>query len=42
MYQNDAFVHHSQLSTALNMGFLSPLELIQEIEKSQTPMNNKE
>lgn len=42
MYQNDAFVHHSQLSTALNMWFLSPLEIIQEIEKSETPMNNKE
>lgn len=42
MYQNDAFVHHSQLSTAINMWFLSPLEVIKEIESTVTSLNNKE
>ncbi len=42
MYQDDAYVHHSLLSTSINFGFLSPREVVQKIASTDTQMNNKE
>lgn len=42
MYEDDSFVHHSLLSTAINFGFLSPRELVQKVAESTSAMNNKE
>ncbi len=42
MYQDDAYVHHSLLSTSINFGFLSAREVVAAVEKSNTALNNKE
>ncbi len=42
MYQDDPYVHHSLLSTAINFWFLSPREVVERIAKTDTAMNNKE
>ena len=42
MYSDDNYVHHSLLSTAINYGMLSPREVVEAVEKTETAMNNKE
>ena len=42
MYQDDAYVHHSLLSSSINYGFLSPREVVEKVENTDTAMNNKE
>jgi deoxyribodipyrimidine photolyase-like uncharacterized protein len=42
MYQDDAYVHHSFLSSSMNYGFLSPREVIERVVNTDTAMNNKE
>lgn len=42
MYQDDAYVHHSLLSSSINYGFLSPREVVKAVEVRDTAMNNKE
>ncbi len=42
MYQNDDFVHHSTISSAINFWLLSPEEVVKIIEKQDTELNNKE
>lgn len=42
MYENDDFVHHSLLSTAINFWLLSPKEVVEVILKQETSLNNKE
>lgn len=42
MYENDDFVNHSLLSTAINFWLLWPLEVVKIIEKEETSINNKE
>ena len=41
-YQNDDLVHHSLVSTALNMGLLSPLEVATKVAESTAPINSRE
>lgn len=42
MYEKDDYVYHSNLSTAINFWLLSPLEVINIINKQDTSINNKE
>jgi len=42
MYENDDYVYHSNLSTAINFWLLSPREVVSLIEKQNTEINNKE
>ena len=42
MYEDDAYVHHSLLSSSINYWFLSPREVVQAVENTDTGMNNKE
>jgi deoxyribodipyrimidine photolyase-related protein len=42
MYQDDAYVHHSLLSSSINYWFLSPREVVKAVEARDTAMNNKE
>lgn len=42
MYDFDNMVHHSNISTCINFGLLSPLEVIKVVEKTTTSINNKE
>ena len=42
MYENDAYVHHSLLSSSINYGLLSPAEVVKAVESRDTAMNNKE
>ena len=42
MYKDDAYIHHSLLSSSINYGFLSPREVVAAVEKADTAMNNKE
>ncbi len=42
MYTSSDFVYHSLLSIPLNFGLLTPSEVIQAIEKSDSAINNKE
>jgi len=42
MYQDDAYVHHSLLSSSINYGLLSPKEIVKAVEARDTAMNNKE
>lgn len=42
MYKDDAYVHHSLLSSSINYGFLSPKEVVKAVESRDTAMNNKE
>lgn len=42
MYQDDPYVHHSMLSSAINYGFLSPREVVDAAIQADTAMNNKE
>lgn len=42
MYQDDAYVHHSLLSSSINYWFLSPREVVKAVEQRETAMNNKE
>lgn len=42
MYQDDSYVHHSLLSTAINFWMLSPREVVQRVAETDTAMNNKE
>lgn len=42
MYQDDAYVHHSLLSTSINFGFLSPREVVEAVKNTDTALNNKE
>lgn len=42
MYQNDNFVNHSLLSNCINFWILSPKEVVEKIEKTNTLLNNKE
>lgn len=42
MYTEDDLGHHSLLSTAINFGLLTPLEVIKAIESADTAINNKE
>jgi deoxyribodipyrimidine photolyase-related protein len=42
MYTNSDFVHHSLLSIPINFWLLTPQEVIAEVEKSDTEINNKE
>jgi deoxyribodipyrimidine photolyase-related protein len=42
MYQNDAYVHHSLLSSSINYGLLTPREVVKAVVARDTAMNNKE
>ncbi len=42
MYKDDPYVHHSLLSSSINYGFLSPREVVEMVEKTESDMNNKE
>jgi len=42
MYQGDAYVHHSLLSSSINYGLLTPREVVKAVESRDTAMNNKE
>lgn len=42
MYTEDAFVNHSLLSTAINFGLLSPLEVIKKVNSSNSKIESKE
>ncbi|UFX82925.1 cryptochrome/photolyase family protein [Candidatus Absconditicoccus praedator] len=42
MYTYDPFVFHSLLSSSINFGFISPMEVIKKIENSNTEIQNKE
>ncbi len=42
MYQYNDTVYHSLLSTSINFGLLTPREVIQAVEQSDTAINNKE
>ncbi len=42
MYESDAYVHHSLLSSSINYGLLSPREVVKAVEQRDTAMNNKE
>ncbi len=42
MYQKDDIVHHSLLSGALNIGLISPKEILEKVEKSIAPIESKE
>jgi len=42
MYEDDAYVHHSLLSTSINYWLLSPREVVEAVAKRDTAMNNKE
>jgi len=42
MYESDAYVHHSLLSSSINYGLLTPREVVKAVEGRDTAMNNKE
>jgi len=42
MYQDDAYVHHSLLSSSINYWLLTPREVVKAVEARDTAMNNKE
>ncbi len=42
MYQDDAYVHHSLLSSSINYWLLTPSEVVKAVEARDTAMNNKE
>lgn len=42
MYQNDDYVYHSNLSTAINYWLLSAKEVVEIVSKQDTSINNKE
>ncbi len=42
MYEDDAYVHHSLLSSSINYGLLTPREVVKAVEQRDTAMNNKE
>lgn len=42
MYTQDDIIHHSLLSTSINFGLLTPMEVIQAVEQADTALNNKE
>lgn len=42
MYTDDDIVHHSLLSTSINFGLLTPMEVITTIANTDTALNNKE
>jgi deoxyribodipyrimidine photolyase-related protein len=42
MYIDDTYVHHSNISTAMNFGLLQPQEVVNIIHKQDTAINNKE
>ncbi len=42
MYSRDDHVHHSLISTSINFGLLTPLEVITAVAQADTALNNKE
>ncbi len=42
MYRGDDTVHHSLLSVAMNIGLLSPSEVIERVEHAEAPIASRE
>ena len=42
MYIDDQYIYHSMISTSINFGMLTPLEVIKAVENANTDINNKE